>query len=326
MPVTIPRMRGGGRGRASNAPSPAQRRARTRARIQLLLLTVGTAGVLALASAGYISTRYRAPHLGHVTLRRVDPGSVAALESVFRRADYQWPPADSVPPIAVANLPPGLDQVKVARRKTLFFQTVLPLVVAENTRIRRERRFLKRQFAAGKIEPGSRAALQVQRIAKAFDVDGQINDPSFRKTLLRRVDVVPPGLVLAQAATESGWGTSRFAVEGNNLFGIWTWDADRGLTPRRRRPNADHYVRTYRNLRSSVHNYIMNIDTRDAYSELRQLRAFLRRKGQTLDPSRLVVGLRLYSSRRGDYVHDIRAMIRMNNLNRLVRLQLAQDS
>jgi len=297
-----------------------------RARVQLLLLAVGTAGVLALASAGYISTRYRAPHLGHVTMKRVDPGSVAALESVFRRADYQWPPSKSVPPIAVANLPPGLDQVDVDRRKALFFQTVLPLVVAENTRIRRQRQFLKRQFASGRIKPDSRTALHIRRIAKAFDVDGKINDSAFRKTLLRRVDVVPPGLVLAQAATESGWGTSRFAVEGNNLFGIWTWDADQGLTPRKRRPGADHYVRAYRNLRSSVHNYIMNIDTHDAYSELRQLRAFLRHKHQSLDPSRLAVGLRLYSSRRGDYVQDIRAMIRMNHLDRLVRLQLGRHS
>ncbi len=295
-------------------------------RTGVAVLALAVAGALALATAGYLSTRYRAPHIGHVALRRVDPASAGALESVFRRAHYHWPPRHRVPRISVANLPPGLDQVGIDQRKALFFRLVLPLVVAENTAIRRQRAFLQGQFHKHHLPPDSPAARAVRRIARRFGIDGDIEAPGVRARLLRRVDVVPPGLVLAQAATESGWGTSRFAVEGNNLFGMWTYQADRGLSPRDPRPGERHYVRTFRSLRASVHRYIMNIDTGDAYAQFRRLRAQLRHRHKPLNPVRLASGLKLYSSRRGSYVQAIRDMIRANGLESLTRMSLRRRS
>ena len=258
-----------------------------------------------------------------VSLRPLRVNSVSELERLFERRQYAWPPQGEVPPLAVQALPSGLNKVGVTRKKHLFFRALLPLVLAENAAVARKRAFLKSAFGDGELPAEGARRRRVDAIAERYQVDGDLNKPAVRRRLLQRVDVVPPGLVLAQAANESAWGTSRFSREGNNLFGQWTYDADKGLVPRRRREGADHYVRVFSGPRESVRAYLLNLNTNAAYSAFREMRAYLRESGQALDPVVLAGGLEAYSERGRAYVADIRQMIRHNDLGRLNGVRLA---
>src|SRR5690606_30742996 len=151
-------------------------------------------------------------------LRSVNAVEAAELEAIFNELGYRWPldptGTGAVPAIAVRAMPTDLDTLPVAERKRLFFRILAPLVAVENRRLREQRRFLEETFAATPRLPESGAlASRGRAIASRFNVAGDINEPANRELLLRRVDAVPAALVLAQAANESGWGTSRFARE-----------------------------------------------------------------------------------------------------------------
>ena len=195
-------------------------------------------------------------------------------------------------------------------------------MLVENGRIWNERVFLLQQFGAGPVDPKSDAGQEVARIAARYRVDGDLNDPKTRDTLLRRVDVVPVSLVLAQAAQESGWGTSRFALESNNLFGIWTWNEDAGSVPLNRPDDATHLVRVYPDIEASVRAYLHNIDIGFAYTDFRDLRAEMRAAGKPLDPFELAGALDRYSTAGDMYVNDIRVMLRSTELDKLGSLSL----
>jgi len=249
-------------------------------------------------------------------LRPVSADSAKALERVFEQSDYSWPPdsGPSVPPLAVQSLPDDLGNRAVKHKKTLFLRSLLPLVLAENRSILRERAFLKHYFARGDFRPGAWATRRAKLIADRFGVGGDLAERGVQATLLRRVDEVPPALALAQAAIESGWGTSRFALQGNSLFGQWTWREDEGIRPSARREGAKHAVRAFPSLRASVHAYFHNLNAFHAYAKFRRLRASMRQAGKPLDPVALAQGLDRYSQRRDEYVAEVKAMIRSNGL------------
>lgn len=260
-----------------------------------------------------------------VSLERISPGSAEALSKLFQSHDYQWPPETAVPRLSVTHLPSDLANLQVDARKTLFFRTLLPLVLAENRRLRAQSAFVHDALAKGAFSGKTDMGRRLQQVAREFKVDGDLSTPAMQELLTRRVDIVPVGLALAQAATESGWGTSRFAREANNLFGVWTYDADAGLRPKRRRKNARHYVRVYPDLRSSVHSYLHNINVGHAYLTLRRMRYKLRQDGLPLDPVYLARGLHGYSERGKAYVQDIQQMIRVNGLDKLDNLVLRPE-
>ena len=223
-----------------------------------------------------------------------------------------------MPPYAIQNLPYGLDTLDKDQKKTVFFRALLPIVLAENWRIWNERVFLLQQFGQGAVDSQIRCRTGSGRASPArYQVDGDLNDPKVRDTLLRRVDVVPVALVLAQAAQESGWGTSRFALEANNLFGIWTWDEDEGSVPVNRPDDATHLVRVYPDIQTSVRAYLHNINIGFAYTDFRDLRAEMRAAGKPLDPLQLAGALDRYSTAGDIYVNDIRAMLRSSELDKL---------
>lgn len=127
--------------------------------------------------------------------------------------------------------------------------------------------------------------------------------------LLQRVDVVPVSLVVAQAANESAWGKSRFAREGNNLFGIWCYTEGCGIVPKQRKDEAKHEVKRYDNFKDSVVDYIRNINRHRAYQKLREIRAAERAAGRELSGYRLSAGLAKYSEIGEEYIKRIRAII-----------------
>ena len=132
--------------------------------------------------------------------------------------------------------------------------------------------------------------------------------------LLLRVDKVPASLALSQAAIESAWGTSRFAVKGNNLFGQWCYKKGCGLVPLRRNAGSNHEVAKFASVANSVNAYMRNINTHRAYADLRANRAQLRQAEQDVTGHLLAENLMFYSELREVYVHEVQAVIRINKL------------
>jgi len=284
--------------------------------------------LIPLTVAGLISRQYRfirvaqAPAAKAVELIPIQPPSAEALKNIFSSEDYTWPPEGGVPRYAVQSLPYGMDTLDKDQKKTVFYRALLPIALAENGRIWNERVFLLQQFGMGAVDLQSDAGQEVARISARYRVDGDLNDPKVRDTLLRRVDVVPVSLVLAQAAQESGWGTSRFALESNNLFGIWTWNEDAGSVPLDRPDDATHLVRVYPDIEASVRAYLHNINIGFAYTDFRDLRAGMRAAGKPLDPFELAGALDRYSTAGDMYVDDIREMLHSAELDKLGSLSL----
>jgi len=150
----------------------------------------------------------------------------------------------------------------------------------------------------------------LQQLAGEYEVDSE--DLSIRlllTELLHRVDSLPAPLMLVQAATESGWGRSRFAQEGNNFYGQWCYTQGCGLVPSSRAADADHEVRRFDNPAESVASYLHNINTNPAYQDLRSLRYQLRQAGKKVTGYSLADTLIFYSERREEYVEDIKVML-----------------
>ena len=139
--------------------------------------------------------------------------------------------------------------------------------------------------------------------------------------LLMKVDIVPLSLTLAQAAVESGWGTSRYLREGNALYGQYTYDKSLGLLPNDRDEDKKFFVRKFVNLSESTRSYLKNINTHGAYVKLRQERGVLRMNGESLTGLSLVKFLENYSERRFEYVNDIKRIIETNNFMKFDKVE-----
>jgi len=264
--------------------------------------------------------------IASVTLDPISVQNADQLQDVFQRHEYDWVPKAAVPLLAIKDIPQDIGDEPIALKKSLFFRSILPLVLAENRRIRMERDRIASAFDDGDFTQGSPEWKRVAAIAQRYDVDADLNDPDVRERLRRRVDEIPPSLALAQAANESAWGTSRFAREGNNLYGEWTWNADKGIVPKRRAEGADHFVRRFDSLRASVRSYLNNLNTHQAYAKLRSQRRRLREIGTPVTGMRLAGALDAYSERGMAYVNDIRNMIAYNRLQRINDARLATPS
>lgn len=252
---------------------------------------------------------------GNVSTVAVD--NTAGLRREFQRLEYTLDGTDddgglAVPRLIVSSLPsdlPDLDDVDL--RKTVFFQVMLPLILQVNEMVLGQRHrlmALRDRIAAGKIlTPSERQWLDELKDYYAVDSDDLT-------ALLKRVDIVPPSLALAQAAIESGWGTSRFAAEGNAPFGQYTTDEKNGLRPVAL-IEGDMRIRAFGGLLEAVLSYMRNLNTHFAYSGFRDLRAHERAKGDSLDSYVLASKLMRYSVRGDGYVRDVRRTIRANRLD-----------
>ncbi len=276
--------------------------------------------VLVLTSTWLVADREEAQPLTALVPNLSDPApvtdvaSVRELEEIFRELDYDWPvrPDRPIPHIYLERFPPDFDvAADVHYKKALFLRTVLPLVLAENQRLREQRSLAALLWDYPLPAPGHPLRRWADRIAAKYGVtmrDGWDRKIQ-RERLLARLDGLPVKLVLAQAAIESGWGTSRFAREGNSIFGQWTFGGA-GLVPAERDADASHQVKAFANLQASVRAYLYNINTSNAYRELRWLRARLRKEGRPPDAYTLAAGLHRYSQRGEDYVREVRRILR----------------
>jgi Bax protein len=201
-------------------------------------------------------------------------------------------------------------------RKQAFLDYFLPLVEQANRAVSQRRERLLR--LAGKRDSlGWWERYWVKDLAREYGIeDFEFDNAAHWQRLQRRVDVVPASLSLAQAAKESGWGTSRFARTGNNFFGLWCYETGCGLVPKRRRHGHGHEVAVFDSPRQSVEKYLHNLNTNDAYRQFRRIRAGLRESGETIRGQSLVDGLRRYSQRGDAYVEELKTMISFNRLER----------
>jgi len=213
--------------------------------------------------------------------------------------------------VTKAKLPDFSGYDQVAEKKRDFFNFMLPLIKESNREITLERQALKLMKENASLEKPAEKLLQ--RLAEKYRVDMEPRD-TLIKRLMKRVAPIPPSLALAQSANESAWGTSRFAVEGNNLFGQWCFSKGCGLVPDQRSEGAIHEVARFKSPYQSVRAYMLNINRHDAYRELRGMRAQeLANLGYSTGMN-LAGGLHSYSERGAEYVEELRAMISYNEL------------
>jgi Bax protein len=230
--------------------------------------------------------------------------------------------AGTVPHAYLEALPKDMPRIRSAKvRKRAFIKLMLPLVLRANAAVRVQRQRLL--DLAARLREGKTLAAEdarwVGRLADAYGVetgDG-VTLVEALPQLERRVDVVPPSLAIAQSAEESGWGTSRFAVLGNAVYGQWSWRKGSGIVPKGRDEGEKHEVRAFRSLQSSVNAYLRNLNTHWAYKVFREKRVALRREGQAVDSHHLIDTLTSYSERGTEYVETLRTIIRVNRLEEL---------
>jgi Bax protein len=253
----------------------------------------------------------------------VEAHSTQLLSSVFERAGYKLDGVrrhGEVPRLFLVSLPRDLREIPTpSHRKLMFIKTALPLILLVNEQIERDRmkiQILRTLIGAGvEIEAGDAAWLAT--IARRHGLERVDFDK-----LLRRVDIIPPSLALAQGAEETGWGTSRFAHEGNALFGQRVYGGKGGIVPRRRDKGETFRVRAFEDLIEGVKAYVHNLNTFEAYKKFRRARVALREAGRPLAGSALAATLENYSERREAYIETIRLIIRANALDMFDKARL----
>ena len=212
-----------------------------------------------------------------------------------------------VKPIYLTKLPKDLKTLGDTKKKReLFIKIILPLILDENEKIINDRKKLFKILGKNFNTVGERVWLK--RRFKEYKID----DQDLAK-LKMRMDIIPVSLAIAQAANESGWGTSRFALEGNALFGQWTW-SKKGISPKNKDPDQSHKILQFQILKASVRAYKNNLNTHNAYQEFREVRAQLRQEGKQIVGLDLSKYIKNYAAIGEKYVAIIEDIIERNSL------------
>ena len=212
-----------------------------------------------------------------------------------------------VKPIYLTKLPKDLKTLGDTKKKReLFIKILLPLILDVNNKITEDRKKLFKILGKNFNTVGERVWLK--RRFKEY----KIEDKDLAK-LKMRMDIIPVSIAIAQAANESGWGTSRFALEGNALFGQWTW-SKKGILPKDQDPNQTHKVMQFQILKASVRAYKNNLNTHNAYKEFREVRAQLREEGKKIIGLDLTKYLKNYAAIGEKYVRILEDIIEKNSL------------
>ena len=214
------------------------------------------------------------------------------------------------------SLPDFSVYTNVKEKKDAFFSFMLPLVNKKNLDIRKERQFLLLMREKKGIAFSSNERRKIEKLSTKYGLGELDTETRELSLLLNRVDEIPVSMVLAQAAIESAWGTSRFARDANNLFGQWCYEKGCGLVPLRRNPGSKHEVKKFDSVEDAIEEYLHNLNTNNAYNYLREVRKILRQNNQVLSGNKLAEGLLNYSEMREKYIEEVRAVIRVNKLSK----------
>ena len=236
--------------------------------------------------------------------------TTSEIDSLFKEVNYNLKDVRNtklVKPIDIGLLPNEIKNISnTKKRKEMFIKIVLPLILKENNKIRIDR---KRLFTI--LNKNSNTDIEKKWLEKKYKQYGvRRNDLS---TLKIRMDEIPVSLAIAQAAKETGWGTSRFALKGNALFGQWTWSGE-GLKPKNAEEGKEHKVMKFHSLQLSVRAYLRNLNTHSSYKNLRKVRTGLRNQNKSLDSLILSKYLDKYAETGNQYIEVLQKIIEQNNL------------
>ncbi|MDF2367179.1 glucosaminidase domain-containing protein [Sneathiella sp.] len=263
-----------------------------------------------------------------ITIRNFDD-----FASFFKRNGYSIPEWKSgtqeVPPYAILDIPEEwrkkvAPDMPVAEKKRTFFRLSIPLAFVANHGLREDRKKLtsvEKDHTAGQTL-SSHDQKWLAEQAEEYGLAGGQYDAAFWREIKKRMDIVPPSLIVAQMVDESGWGTSRFAAEGNALFGQWSYKG--GIKPKEQRKSKGNYsVAAFKTPLDSVRAYMLNLNSHDSYAGFRDRRAALRADGKAVTGPDLVGTLIKYSERGEAYVRNIEGIMSSNNLSPLDQAKLA---
>tara|TARA_B110000196_G_scaffold43577_1_gene33916 strand:+ start:1281 stop:2420 length:1140 start_codon:yes stop_codon:yes gene_type:complete len=248
--------------------------------------------------------------------------SAATIEQLFKETGYFLEDVRKtrlVKPVLLSLLPQEMKMIEsVKKRKNLFIQIILPLILEENNIIKWER---KKLFSM--LNRSNNTNAEKKWLNNKFKQYGVVNKDL--STLKIRMDVIPVSLAIAQAAKETGWGTSRFALEGNALFGQWTWTGE-GMKPAAASSETKHKVMKFKILKSSIRAYQRNLNTHSGYKKFRMTRAELRDNNQKLDSLILANYLDKYAETGNEYIKILKKIIKQNNLTDFDDVKLMPSS
>ena len=248
--------------------------------------------------------------------------SASTIKQLFEDTGYELNDVRKkklVKPVALTLLPQEIKMIEnTKKRKEFFIQIVLPLIIQENNNIKLDRKTL---FSI--INKSNNSNSEKKWLVRKYKQYGvKSNDLS---TLKIRMDEIPVSLAIAQAAKETGWGTSRFAQEGNALFGQWTWSGE-GLKPKEAKEGQEHKVMKFNILQASVRAYQRNLNTHSTYKDFRKARAKLRDSNKKLDSIELSKYLNKYAETGNQYVEVLQKIIKQNKLQDFDDAQLLPSS
>jgi Bax protein len=257
------------------------------------------------------------------SLQLVSGDSYRDWEKLFAESDFMLEGEDlTVPAWKISQLPDDLAKVKdVKERKYIFLRIILAGAYHANYRLLEAREKLSQleaKFLQEKLTPDNRIWLKNKFVT--YEVNGTSRREKITN-LKRKLDIIPLSLVLAQAACESGWGTSRFTTEANNIFGEWTFaQQEAGVVPKERPVGADYKIKQFSTIQASIRSYLLNLNSHPAYKKFRDLRWNCRQEGETLDSLKLVEGLINYSEQEELYIKKIKDIITGDDLRRFDKL------
>lgn len=276
----------------------------------------GVRSVHSLAQSDADRAEVYAPDTGH------------ELIQLLKESDL-WDVGESleIPPVVVASFPADLSGVTPEEKKKAFVHSLLPLVMIAFDEVKQERARLQLILSQLQHDDGYtglhfseeesqwQVALSPENVQFVLQMTEKYRTENAAE-LLKRIDVLPASLVIAQAAIESSWGSSRFAKEANNIFGMWTW-GKKGIVPSRREEGKTHKIALYDSVLDSVRAYVLTLNRVAAYGKLRAIRS------RTQDPMLISEGLLQYSERGEFYVADVKRVIEQYNLTGYDKFRLA---
>ena len=230
----------------------------------------------------------------------------------------------ALPRTFLSQLPNDLDKYDSARKKNLFISILLPIVLKGNEIVLQERKSMKIAFSENNIE-------KIEYLSKKYKIKNlkkiNFHNISFlqlieiKQELLKKINKIPISMILAQAAIESGWGSSRFAKEGNALFGEWTWKHNSGLKPRDNL-KAKFSVKSFVNISASVNSYILNLNSHPAYKRMRSYRFLITKTGKSISGIETANYLDKYAEIGFEYVIKVTNMIKGNKKEKFDNIKL----
>ena len=249
--------------------------------------------------------------------------SAETINQLFKDTNYSLDivrKTKIVKPIRLSLLPSEIKKIEnTKKKKNLFIKIILPLILEENNRIKLDR---KKLFTI--LNKNMNSDAEKKWLKSKFQQYGVINNDL--STLKVRMDIVPVSLAIAQAAKETGWGTSRFAIEGNALFGQWTWSGE-GIKPAGVDPeDSNHKVMKFKVLKASVRAYQRNLNTHGGYKQFRSARANMRDNEEHLDSLLLADYLDKYAATGKEYTKIIKKIIKQNSLQDFDKVMLLPSS